>query len=44
MTPTDTSEQGLESLIVRHLTGQTPAQAVQADAVQAVAGRYAVGG
>jgi type I restriction enzyme R subunit len=43
MATTDTTEKGLESLIVRHLTGQPPAQAVPTDTVQAGAGHYAVG-
>ena len=43
MATTDTSEKGLESLIVRHLTGQPPAQAVPANTAQAGSGHYAVG-
>ena len=43
MATTDTSEKGLESLIVRYLTGQTPSQAVPADTVQTGTGHYAVG-
>ena len=43
MATTDTSEKGLESLIVRYLAGQTPPQAVPAGTVQAGTGHYAVG-
>ncbi len=44
MATTDTTEKGLESLIVRHLTGQPPAQAVPTNTAQAGASHYAVGG
>lgn len=43
MATTDTTEKGLESLIVRHLTGQPPAQAVPANTAQVGVGHYAVG-
>jgi len=43
MATMDTTEKGLESLIVRHLTGQPPAQAVPINTVQDGAGHYAVG-
>ena len=43
MATTDTTEKGLESLIVRYLTGQSPAQALPADTAQDGAGHYAVG-
>jgi type I restriction enzyme, R subunit len=43
MKPTDTSEKGLEQLIVRHLTGQPPVQAVPANTAQTGAGHYAAG-
>ena len=44
MKPTDTSEKGLESLIVHHLTGQPAPGDAPADAVQSPVGHYAVGG
>jgi type I restriction enzyme R subunit len=44
MATTDTTEKGLESLIVRHLTGQPPAQTVPTHTAQADTGHYAVGG
>jgi type I restriction enzyme, R subunit len=44
MATTDTTEKGLESLIVRHLTGQPLAQTVPANTAQTGASHYAVGG
>jgi len=44
MKTTDTSEKGLESLIVRFLTGQAPEQETPDNAVQAGAPHYALGG
>lgn len=43
MTTTDTSEKGLEALIVRHLTDQ-PAQTVPGSTAKLVPGNYAAGG
>lgn len=44
MTMTDTSEKGLESLIVRHLTGQAPPEEVPVSTVRLVSDHYAAGG
>lgn len=44
MKTTDTSEKGLESLIVRYLTGRAPAQETPDNAVQTGAPHYALGG
>lgn len=44
MATTDTSEKGLEALIVRHLTGQAAAADVPINTAQSPAGHYAVGG
>ncbi len=44
METTDTSEKGLESLIVRHLTGQPPAAAPPTHTLQSSIGHYATGG
>jgi len=43
MQTTDTSEKGLESLIVRHLTGQPAPMDVPANIAQSPVGHYAVG-
>ncbi|MBZ0071173.1 MAG: type I restriction endonuclease subunit R [Gammaproteobacteria bacterium] len=44
MPTTDTSEKGLESLIVRHLTGQAPPEEVPVSTVRLVPDHYAAGG
>lgn len=44
MATTDTTEKGLESLIVRYLTGQPLAQTVPSNTAQTGASHYAVGG
>ncbi|MBU0589175.1 MAG: type I restriction endonuclease subunit R [Gammaproteobacteria bacterium] len=44
MATTDTSEKGLESLIVRHLTGQPPVAPPPTHTVQSSIGHYATGG
>ena len=41
---TDTTEKGLEALIVRHMTGQPPAVEPLVHTAQLVPGHYAVGG
>src|SRR5258708_35697 len=43
MATTDTSEKGLESLVVRHLASQAPAAAVVANAAQRPAAGYGAG-
>ena len=44
MATTDTSEKGLEALIVRHLTGQPQPSDAQANSIKSSAGYYTVGG
>jgi type I restriction enzyme R subunit len=44
MKPTDTSEKGLEALIVKHLIGQPTPDVALDNAVQSSAGYYSVGG
>jgi type I restriction enzyme R subunit len=44
MKPTDTSEKGLEALIVRHFTGQQNPASAEDNAVQSSVGYYSVGG
>lgn len=44
MKPTDTSEKGLEALIVNHLTGQPTPDVAADNAVQSSVGYYSVGG
>lgn len=44
MKPTDTSEKGLEALIVKHLTGQQNPAAAADNAVQSSVGYYSIGG
>ncbi|WP_020482854.1 type I restriction endonuclease subunit R [Methylomonas sp. MK1] len=44
MKPTDTSEKGLEALIVKHLTGQPTPDVAADNAVQSSVGYYSLGG
>jgi type I restriction enzyme R subunit len=44
MAPTDTSEKGLEALIVKHLTGQQNPASAPGNAIQSSVGYYSVGG